>query len=128
MPAWAAWAARAALGIAMLSLVAACQSFPSFDQAGGQSIADQIAASHSPIVGSLVLHPGDYLDGASVQITLRPGVADADAVALMCDLIEPAIRNGNPPTGFTVDIWDDTSSRIVVTEDRPCPAEPTTPG
>jgi hypothetical protein len=107
------------LAIACLATISGgCELVEDYDQRGGPAIAAKIRAASSPIVTEVFYLEGDYMDAASVHVTLRAGTPEADALALVCEVIVPTIQDGDPPEGFSVALWD--RDRVVATDLTPC--------
>lgn len=110
------------MALILVLLVSGCLGFPSYDQRGGPAIAARIRAGNSPLVESVTYKPGDYLDPATIDIALRPGVTTAQARSLICDLAMPAVRAGAPPDSLGVSAW--TGDAIIASDQDPCPPTP----
>jgi hypothetical protein len=110
---------KVAIALAVGLLVVGC-GMPGYDQRGGQVITDKIAAASSPLVLSVEYQRGDYMDPASTNVVVRPGVTKVQAVTLICDVIDPIIAAGDPPESFGVTVWDSTESAVLATDDDPC--------
>jgi hypothetical protein len=81
-------------------VVAGCTAKP------GERLADHIRTADSPLVCE-VFFRDDWLDGPEVIISLRPGVTEAQAEQLWCEVIEPA--DGSHFVGDTATtVWDDS--------------------
>lgn len=116
--------ARLLLACASLAVVTAgcLGSFAHYDQRGGPAIARVIQEAHSPIVTDVWYNAGDYMDPASVTVVLRRGVPQDQALAFVCEIVLPAVRQGDPPDSFGVEVWDNNVTRIVATDlDDECP-------
>lgn len=94
-----------------------------YDQRGGPAIAERIRDASSPIVQDVAYNPGDYMDAATIDIILRPGVGADEARAFICDVAVPAVVNGDPPDSLGIDAWDATSTRIVASDLDACPSQ-----
>jgi hypothetical protein len=94
-----------------------------YDQRGGPAIAEHIRRASSPIVQEVAYNPGDYMDAATIDIILRPGVGADEARAFICDVAVPAMASGEPPDSLGIAAWDATSTRIVASDLDACPSQ-----
>jgi hypothetical protein len=92
----------------------ACNPPVQYDQRGGDAIAKVIRDARSDIVSDVAYLEGDLADPASVNVTLRSGTSTAEAIAFVCDVVVPAIEQGDPPESFSVTLW--VGSSIIATD------------
>lgn len=90
-----------------------------YDQRGGPAIADAIRESSPPSVIDVSYRAGDYVDGATVNVTMEGTVAQVEA--FVCDVVEPIVRSGDPPEGLGVWVWDSNEEVLAVDWDTSCP-------
>lgn len=91
---------------------------PGYDQKGGPAIADAIRESSPPSVLEVHYQDGDFMDAATVQITMEGTVAGAEA--FLCGVVEPIVRNGDPPESFGVWVWDPDEEVLAVDWETSC--------
>lgn len=109
----------------LLLLVAAiggCANRQEYDQRGGRNIADAIEGAGSPIVETVNYHPGDLVDAATIEITVRDGSKPAEISTLMCNVVARAVQRGNPPDSLGILVWDHAVTRVLADESLPCPS------
>jgi hypothetical protein len=90
-----------------------------YDQKGGPAIADAIREASPRSVLDIYYTPGDYMDSATVNITMDVTVAEAEA--FVCEVVEPIVRNGDPPEGLGVWVWSPGGRDLAVDWDTDCP-------
>lgn len=98
----------------------ACSSFETYDQKGGPEIASKIKSANLANVKDATYKPGDYLDPASVTILMGPQTTSDEAHRLMCNLISPIVANGNPPSDFSIFIFDETGNTLIASDTDSC--------
>lgn len=101
-------------------LIGGCHGFAAYDQRDGAAIADAIRAAGATSIQDVTYKPGDYLDPATIDVILKPGVSKADAAGLVCSVVKPAIAAARPPDSLGVVLWDPTATSVVATE-QDCP-------
>src|SRR5215468_6413962 len=74
-----------------------CGAEVGYDQRGGPAIAEAIRSAGSSLVATVAYHPGDFMDAATIDVTLVPGAGRSDARSLVCSVIRPALAAGDPP-------------------------------
>ena len=92
---------------------------PAYDQEGGPAIADAIRNASPPSVLDVYYRDGDFMDGATVNITMEGTVPEAEA--FLCEVVDPIVRNGDPPEGLGVWVWDPNDEVLAVDWDTSCP-------
>ena len=108
----------AAISLVSFSVgIAGC--FPSYDQRGGPAIADAIRESSPPSVLDVHYQNGDFMDAATVQVTMVASVVEAEA--FVCDVVKPIVRDGDPPESLGVWVWDPDEDVLAVDWDTSCP-------
>jgi hypothetical protein len=107
--------------VALAPALLAC-GYSDYDQRGGQAIADQIRSAAGPIVQEVSYSAGDSIDPASVDIFVRPGTPASEVSALMCGVVIPTIRAGDPPDDFGTTILDHLGTSVLATESHSCPS------
>lgn len=105
-----------AAAIVMSFLVASCVSQPD----GGETIAESIRSRGDPSVAVVRYESADDLDAASLWIMMRPGATKQQAMAFACDVVQPAIAEGQPPPEFAFFIWDASEEVLLAHSDTPC--------
>lgn len=93
--------------------------FPFYDQRDGPAIADAIREASPASVLDVSYQDGDYMDGATVDVTMAGTVAEAEA--FVCDVVDPIVRNADPPDGLGVWISDPNEEVLAVDWDTSCP-------
>jgi hypothetical protein len=110
---------RFGLTLALIPLtlfVTGCTDGLGYDQRGGLAIADHIRELSSPLVSTVDYRAGNFMDSATIDITLMLGVADEDAKAFVCEVALPWAESSDPPDGLGIDVWDSASKRIVASD------------
>jgi hypothetical protein len=80
----------------------------------GQAVAERIQAAGSPLVGKVVFRPANFLDPPETDVWLKPGVSEADAEVLWCEVVVPA--GGAAEEGDVgVVIWNDAGTQMMAT-------------
>jgi hypothetical protein len=100
----------------LTSFVTGCTDGLGYDQQGGPAIADHIRGLSSPLVSTVDYRAGNIMDSATIDITLIPGVADADAKAFVCEVALPWAESSDPPDGLGIDVWDSAGKTIVASD------------
>jgi hypothetical protein len=95
-----------AIVIAAAGLVGGCDSLRGYDQRDGPAIAEAIQRQASPDVLRVVYLPGDFMDPASIQVHVAPGVDEDVAYVLYCNAIWPAVTTRTAPEAFGIDVLD----------------------
>ena len=86
----------------------------------GRALASRLEAAGSPIVRDVIFRPATMIDPPEVDVWLRPGVSEAQAVALWCQTIAPA--GGSPFEGdLGVVVWNDAGTQMMAVNPQ-CPA------
>ena len=106
---------RAVASVTVLALVGC--SF-GYDQQGGPAIADAIRESSPPNVTEVYYREGDFMDGATVRVTMEGTVAEAET--FVCDVVNPIVQNGDPPEGLGVWVFDANEGVLAVDWDTSC--------
>ena len=106
---------RALAFIGMLAL-AGCSL--GYDQKGGPAIADAIREAGPPQVTEVHYQEGDFMDAATVQVTMEGTVSEAEA--FLCDVVNPIVRNSDPPEGLGVWVFDPNDEVLAVDWDMSC--------
>lgn len=100
----------AAVAVAVL-WVTAC-SANRFDSRVGEQLAADIRAANSPIVRDVVYRSATMIDPPEVDVWLRPGATEEQAVSLWCEVIAPA--GGSAFEGERgVVVWDDAGTEMM---------------
>lgn len=86
----------------------------------GRALASRLEAAGSPIVRDVVFRPKTMIDPPEVDVWLRPGVTEEQAVALWCQIIAPA--GGSPFEGdLGAVMWNDAGTEMMAVNPQ-CPA------
>jgi hypothetical protein len=109
---------NAALG---LGLVLAVGSVSSCAPSPGEALAASIRQSNSPAIGKVVFRAQNMLDPEEIDVWLAPGVSEAEAERLWCEVIVP--RGGSQYGDHVVVVWNDTGMDMMATNPT-CPASP----
>jgi hypothetical protein len=56
----------------------------------GQQLAARIRAVGSPLISEVVFRPATMIDPPEVHVVVRPGVTEAQAESLWCEVVAPA--------------------------------------
>jgi hypothetical protein len=109
--------------IVVFGLVA-CGAEVGYDQRGGPAIAEAIRSAGSPLVMTVVYHPGDFVDTATIDVILVRGAGSSEARTLVCSVIRPALAAGVPPDSLGVDVWDAQEAEVLASDfdTAACPA------
>lgn len=111
-----------AVACAILALtIVACSSFDRYDQKGGPTIASEIEAATGSGVKDVSYTLGDYLDPATVVILMNAGATSRDADEIICRVVAPIVASGDPPTGFSVSVFDEASTTMLASDADACP-------
>ena len=97
-------------------VVSGCATGGGYDQRGGPAIAEHIRDLGSPLVLTVQYARGDFVDSAMIDITLQPGVSDADAKEFLCTVAIPWAESSDPPAGLGIDLWNSSSTRLVASD------------
>ena len=100
----------------LLAVVVSGCAAGGYDQRGGPAIANHIRVLESPLVLTVQYAQGDVIDSAVIDITLRPGVADADGKAFLCSVALPWAESSDPPEGLGIDLWSSSPTRLVAAD------------
>ena len=90
----------------LLLSVAGCRDGFAYDQRGGPAIADHIRSLESPLLDDVHYRAGDFMDAATIDLVLMPGVETSDARAFMCATALPWAEAADPPDGLSIVAWD----------------------
>ncbi len=109
---------KAALGLGLVLAVASvCSCAPS----PGEAVAASIRQSNSPAIGKVVFRAQNMLDPEEIDVWLAPGVSEAEAERLWCEVIVP--RGGSQYGEHVVVVWNATGMDMMATNPT-CPASP----
>jgi hypothetical protein len=101
------WGRLLVAGVLVTVATGACSPSP------GQAVAERIRAAGSPLVGKVVFRPADLLDPTETDVWLKPGVSEADAELLWCQVVVPA--GGAEAGDIGVVIWNDAGTQMMAT-------------
>lgn len=90
-----------------------------YEQRGGPAIADAIREASPANVVKVSYQAGDFMDGATVNVTMDGTVAEAES--FLCEVVTYIVRNGDPPESLGVWIWSRDDDVLAVDWDTPCP-------
>ena len=98
--------------VGLVILICACACSPS----EGEDLARRIQDVHSPLVVKVVVRPANLLDPETVDVYLRSGTTEAEAVSFWCTVIDPHGEGTNVP----VALWNQTGTAMLAS-DPTCP-------
>jgi hypothetical protein len=106
---------KAALGLGLVLIAGAACSCAS---PAGEAVAASIRQSNAPAIGKVVFRAQNMLDPEEIDVWLAPGVSEADAERLWCEVIVPA--GGSQEGDHVVVVWNDTGTAMMATNPT-CP-------
>ena len=77
----------------------------------GESVAERIRGAGSTLVREVVFRPQDLPDPPEVNVWLKAGASESDAVRLWCDVIIPA--GGTAGGDTAVVVWNDPGTSMM---------------
>jgi hypothetical protein len=110
---------KAALAMGLILAAGSASSCTS--SAGGEAVAARIRQSNAPAIGKVVFRRQSMIDPEEIDVWLAPGVSEADAERLWCEVIVPA--GGSLGVEHVVVVWNDTGTALMAMNPS-CPANP----
>ena len=98
-------------GLFFLAVISLISATGPWSDDPGRALAARLQAAGSPLIREVVFQPKTMIDPPEVHITVQPGVTEAQAELLWCDVIAPA-GGGQFEGNLGAIIFDDAGNRL----------------